>query len=293
MVAFRITPDITRDTDTGALNGNLVFRIKYAFAQVNLDEWTGDWKSTWVRLGIQQTPYIDYMENIYRYRFQGNIFEERDAVGGNLTSSDAGVSFHTNLPSNYGEFHAGFYNGEGYSKAEVNNEKAFQVRGTVRPMATSSSLAARGLRVTVFYDADHYLQDASRTRFVVNGTFEHRWFNAGLDYLDGKDQTPSAISTEIESKGWSLWVTPFAKEKGNGVEGLFRIDRFKPDVTTASKNTQERQRLIAGVAYWFPHPGGAATAAVLLDFEQVKFANFPAAANPQQQRIAVHGLVSF
>ena len=85
MVAFRITPDVTRDTDSGALNGNLVFRIKYAFAQVNLDEWTGDWKSTWVRLGIQQTPYVDYMENIYRYRFQGTIFEERDAVGGSAS----------------------------------------------------------------------------------------------------------------------------------------------------------------------------------------------------------------
>ena len=156
-----------------------------------MDDWTGDWKGSWVRLGIQQTPYIDYAEGIYRYRFQGTIFVERDQIGGNLTSSDAGVSFHTNLPSNFGEFHAGFYNGEGYSKAEVNNEKAFQVRFTVRPLATSDSLAARGLRVTIFYDADNYIKDGERRRLVANVTFEHRWFNTGFDYLDGKDQTPS------------------------------------------------------------------------------------------------------
>ena len=82
------------------------------------------------------------------------------------------------------------------------------------------------------------------------------------------------------------------KEKGNGVEGLFRIDHFKPNTTTLGD--QQRQRLIAGVAYWFPHPGGAATAAVLLDFEQLKFDNFPSTpANATQQRIAVHGLINF
>jgi len=291
-VAFRVTPDITRNTDAGsALTGNLVFRIKYAYVQFNMDDWTGDWKGTWVRGGVQQTPYIDFMEGIYRYRFQGTIFEERDAIGGNLTSSDAGLSFHTGLPNNHGEIHAGLYNGEGYTKAEVSDQKAFQIRATIRPLARSSSLAVRGLRVTAFYDADHYLRNADRKRFVANATFEHRWFTAAFDYLKGKDQT-SVNAAEVESQGWSAWVTPFFKEKGNGPEALFRIDRFKPNVTTLE--TQERQRVIAGVAYWFPHPGGASTAAILLDFEQLKFDRFPSTpANATQQRIAVHGLVSF
>ena len=201
------------------------------------------------------------------------------------------MSFHTGLPSNYGEIHAGFYNGEGYSKSEANDQKAFQVRATVRPMATSSSLAARGLRVTIFYDADHYLQNAERRRLVANATFEHARFNTGFDYYGGKDQI-SVNASDVESKGWSFWITPFVKEKGNGLEGLLRIDRFKPNSTTL--DSQRKQRIIAGIAYWFPHPGGAGTAALLLDFEQVTFDGFPStAANAQQQKIALHGLISF
>ena len=82
LIAFRITPDVTRESGLVSLgagssvsNDSLVFRIKYAFAQVNLDDWMT--KGSWVRLGIQQTPLIDYEEGIYRYRFQGLTFTER------------------------------------------------------------------------------------------------------------------------------------------------------------------------------------------------------------------------
>ena len=37
-----------------------------------MDDWLP--RGTWVRFGLQQTPYVDFMEGIYRYRFQGNIF---------------------------------------------------------------------------------------------------------------------------------------------------------------------------------------------------------------------------
>ncbi len=87
-LAFRITPDVTRETGTGSsLNGSLTYRLKYAFAQVNLDDWTT--KGSWVRFGIQQTPFIDYTESIYRYRFQGTLFPERVGL---MSSSDAGIS---------------------------------------------------------------------------------------------------------------------------------------------------------------------------------------------------------
>ena len=289
---FRITPDITtRYRRRRTLTGNLVFRIKYAYAQFNLDDWT-DWKGSWVRLGIQQTPYVDYDEGIYRYRFQGNIFEEREAVGGNLTSSDAGVVVPHQPSGNYGEVHVGVYNGEGYSKSKRTTRRRSSSAARFGRWRVARSRRA-DFGVTAFYDADHYVRNGERTRFVANATFEHTRFNAGFDYLNAKDQ-PSVNQTDIKSKGWSGWVTPFFKEKGNGLEALLRLDRFKPDVTTAGKANQERQRAIAGVAYWFPHPGGAATASVMLDFEQLKFDQFPSgAANATQQRIAIHGLLSF
>ena len=73
MVAFRITPDIVRQSGLITLgpgssisNDSLLFRIKYAFAQFNLDDWMT--RGSWARFGIQQTPLLDYEEGIYRYR---------------------------------------------------------------------------------------------------------------------------------------------------------------------------------------------------------------------------------
>ena len=41
---------------------------------------TGCPKASWVRLGIQQTPWVDFEESVYRYRFQGPIFTDREAT---------------------------------------------------------------------------------------------------------------------------------------------------------------------------------------------------------------------
>ena len=196
LVAFRVTPDITRETSIGpTISGSLVFRLKYAFAQFNLDDWMV--KGSWARFGIQQTPWIDFEEGIYRYRFQGTVFAERE---GFLSSSDGGASFHYNLPSNYGDVHAGVYNGETYTKAEVNNQKAFQVRASVRPFASGAPVL-RGLRGHVFYDADSYIRHDARNRFIGSATYEHQYVNAGLDYLKTKDQA-TAQSPTLDGSGY-------------------------------------------------------------------------------------------
>jgi hypothetical protein len=56
LVAFRLTPDITRESSLLSLgagntvaNDSLVFRIKYAYGQFNLDDWTAP--GTWIRFG--------------------------------------------------------------------------------------------------------------------------------------------------------------------------------------------------------------------------------------------------
>src|SRR5213593_4573970 len=131
IVAFRITPDIARETSTFSnLVGSLEFRVKYAYGQLNLDDWMT--RGSWTRFGIQQTPWLDFAEGIYRYRWQGTMFVERE---GYFASADAGASFHYNLPSNYGDIHVGVSNGENYNKAEANDQKAIMIRGTVRPFA--------------------------------------------------------------------------------------------------------------------------------------------------------------
>ena len=282
MIAFRVTPDITRETGTGSsLNGSLTYRIKYAYAQFNMDDWMT--RGSWARFGIQQTPWVDFMEGVYRYRFQGTIFEERD---GFLSSSDAGASFHYNFAGNYGEVHGGFYNGENYNRAEANDQKAFMVRGTVRPLPMSPAL--RGLRITGFYDHDAYVKDAERRRGIVAVTYEHPWVNAGWSYLSATDQTRT-INPELDSHGYSIWATP-KTPKGHGWEGLLRYDHLVQQQSTTSTDG-DRNRTIAGIAYWFPRQAPV-SAALLLDYEQVDNHDF-APVRADERRWAVHMLISF
>jgi len=187
-LAFRITPDIARETGTGSsLNGSLDFRVKYAYGQLNLDDWTTH--GSWVRFGIHQTPYVDYTEGIYRYRFQGPIFVDRE---GFLSSSDAGLAGHWNFPGNFGDVHAGYYNGETYARAEVNDQKGFQIRATLRPAPMIGWL--KGLRLTGFYVDDHYARNDPRKRALAAITYEQKYVTVGAEYIEGIDQLSDAVN---------------------------------------------------------------------------------------------------
>ncbi len=277
VVGFRITPDITRETGTGSsLNGSYVFRIKYAFAQLNLEDWMP--KGTWMRLGIQQTPWIEFMEGVYRYRFQGQSFPERE---GFIFSSDAGAAFHSALPAGYGDVQVAIFNGEGYQHAEVNDQKAFMFRVTLRPLPRQTLV--HGLRVTGFWDADAYVGNADRRRAIASITFEHPHVNAAFDYLAATDRT-SASRDETKARGWSVWATP---RTGRGWEGLLRYDALTPNTAGPAR----KHRTIAGLAYWFPHQGTVSTA-LMLDLDATTFEHY-APAEATDKRLAVHALVSF
>lgn len=238
-ISFRITPDITREI----AGGSQQFRLKYAYAQVSLDEWMS--KGSFARFGVQQTPFIEATEAVYRYRYQGTIFPERE---GYLTSSDAGIALRYVLPREIGDVHAGIYNGDGYAKAEANDQKALQLRATVRPL--------KGLRATVFYDGDHYIASGKRERLIAQATYEHKHFHAGVDAMSTKDRT-SASKPELEGRGWSAWATP---KLGNGWEILLRHDQNQPD----RQSDVERRRDIVGIAYWLPNLQKV-TSSVLVD----------------------------
>lgn len=291
--SFRITEDIKADTDsavatptggtsTSTLSGSQVFRLKYGYGQVNFDDFAP--KGSWLRLGLQQTPWIDYDEGIYRYRFQGATFSD---VEGFLASSDYGASVRYVFPDNYGDFHVGVYNGDGYTSLNdqngANNEKAIQIRASIRPAPMVAGI--KGLRIAGFYDTDHYFADAKRERFIGDVTFEHPYINAGFEYLDAKDQsTPTA--TELNRNGFSAWVTP---RTPMGIEGLIRYDELNTNKDASPK--PKKKRTVIGVAYWPPLQGGK-TVAFMADYSEVKFDNVTP--DPGKTKIyALHTLFNF
>ncbi len=289
LISFRITPDVVRvgnvnGTDVPGLTGTLAYRLKYGYGQLNfddLDQTVGvlQWKGSWLRLGLQQTPFIDYAEQIYRYRFQGTIFVERE---GFLTSSDLGASAHLNIPQNYGDLHVGYYNGEGYTRPELNNTKAFQIRGSVRPLPNLEIV--KGLRLTGFYDHDEYVVDAKKERIVAEATFENPYVNAGFDYLWNQDQNASAMKPIVKSDGYSVWVTP---RTPFGLEALIRYDWFEP----VQNGAAHKERFIVGPAYWFNTIKSVA-ASVLVGYEQVKYIQY-SPARPKEERYGVYTLFNF
>lgn len=287
-IGFRITPDVVRvgavnGVDVPGLTGTLTYRLKYAFGQFNFDGfgvqrlWIA--QGDWLRLGVQQTPIVDYEEQIYRYRFQGTIFIERE---GFLTSSDLGASLHWNILENYGDLHVGYYNGEGYTRPELNNTKAFQIRGSLRPAPNVEIL--KGLRLTGFYDKDEYVRGAKKERTVAQATFENPYVNAGFDYLWTQDQNASATKPIVKSEGYSVWVTP---RTTFGLEALIRFDYF----TLVTNAPQRKQRLIVGPAYWFTTMKGV-NASVLLGFEQVKYSHY-SPSRPIEERYGIYTLFNF
>jgi hypothetical protein len=302
IVAFRITPDIVRESglvSSGVTNDSLVFRIKYAYAQFNLDDWMA--RGSWVRLGIQQTPWVDFDEGIYRYRFQGTTFAERVPLPTTMTSSDAGVSFHYNFAQNYGDVHVGLYNGENYGRVETNNEKGFEFRGTLRPFAKLAPVL-RGVRAHLVWYTDNYVSDSERKRVMGNVTYEHKYVNAGFESLTAKDQAlPTTPS--IPSNGYAIWATPrYQFDNQSSWELLLRYDHWTPNTTnalaplatapvpgTTQFQDQHQNRTIVGVAYWFPHQGNV-SAAIMVDYDGQSFDNIT---TPETKSVSVHGLLNF
>ena len=279
-IGFRLTTDVVRDTDAGSsLNGSYAVRLKFAYLQWTLDDALRS-KDSYVRLGIQPTPWLVFMDEIYRYRFQGQEFEERD---GYITFADAGVSMHYTLPHDYGDVHTGFYNGEGFAKADPNDEKGWMTRGSTRPFAHRGAL--HGLRVNGFYDRDAYASHAERRRANVSVTFEHRYVNAAFDTMRAVDRPTTAVTAQ-HGRAWSAWLTP---KSGHGWEGLLRVDRITPNTDAPD---QVRRRTIAGVAYWFPHQGSVATA-LLFDVDDTRASGGLPAAAPRQRKLALHAMLTF
>ncbi len=278
-VSYRITPDVGARLATTAastnLDGSALFRLKYAFGQVNFDKVATH--GTWVRIGQQQTPFFDFADGIYRYRFQGTIFEERE---GYLSSSDVGISGRFVFPRDYGEVHVGYYNGDTYTKAETNDQKAFQIRGTLRPFPKSDTF--KGLRLTAFYDHDSPIRNGARGRFIAMGTFEHKYLNLGLDYLEARDQS-SPAKARVKSSGWTVWATPRTLA---GFEAIVRYDHLKPNTSVDAV----KSRILGGLSYWLKVKSPLA-AAVLVDYEKVNYDTLLAKAN--EKRFEIKTLFTF
>jgi len=287
-VAFRITPDVTRQS--GLIKSRLaqqhlerqvlVFRIKYGSRRSISDDWMT--KGSWTRFGIQQTPLLDYEEGIYRYRFQGTTLHRARGFlqfggRGRVVPLQPAVELRRRPTS-------GSTNGEGYAKKRIRNGSESCRNPRHAPPVRAQHADSPGHSRDRFLLRRQLHQEAlERTRAVGQLTFEYKYINAGYDYIKAHDQTAFA-APDVAASGWSFWATPKKPfDNGSSVEVLLRYDHLQPN--TVVRPTV--RRTIAGLAYCFPHQGAVSTAR-MLDYDGQTF-NTSRPAQPAQKRIAVHG----
>jgi len=272
-VRFRLTPDIRRATDS-TLAGTLVFRVKYAFLE--LDNVKSE--RSWVRFGAHQTPWLDFEESINRYRVQGMMFSEREGLIPG--SSDFGVGYFTPL-GKYVDLQTGVYNGEGYAQTDVNKYKSAQARLTLRPFAGRG--VANGFRLSGFYNAGWYAANRPRNLGIVMGSFEHTNLVATLQYLKATENPNAVAPRDVDRNGVSGFVE--IRQGPKGWAALARVDHLDPDESLASNS---QRRVIAGGAYWFVWP--RTRVGLVVTNEQV---HYDVAARPEENRVLVQTHVEF
>ena len=238
-----------------------------------------------MRLGIQQTPWVDFEEGIYRYRFQGTIFAERE---GFLSSSDAGASFHYNFRRNYGDVHVGVYNGENYNQAEANDQKAFQIRGTLRPLPQGrGASAACASPASTTHDA--YVKNGRAAPRHLRGDLRAPVPQRGVRLpRHTTDQTPRDDAPK--STAQRLLVLGHAASRRTGWEGLFRYDHLEPnnDLDEPDANAHDRRRRLL-----VPAPGQRRRRRCCSTTSNVDNNGLHAAAADAAARSRVHALVNF
>lgn len=274
-IRFRITPDLRRVTD-GSLAGSLTFRLKYGFIQFDNVGRPG----ARLRFGLHQTPWLDFEENINRYRLQGQMFSEREGLVPG--SGDFGVGYFAPFPRDYGELEFGVYNGEGFTQSEINKYKSVQARVTVRPFPRHP--VAKGLRLSAFYDRGAYAAGQPRRHAIVMSSYERDQVVATAQWLTATERPSLILPRDLDRDGYSLFLE--VRQGLKGWAGIVRLDRFDPDQDLADN---ERRRLIAGVAYWLDWSN--ARIGLLLNDEDVSYKR--GAGRPNENRLLVQMHVQF
>jgi hypothetical protein len=275
-MSARVTPDIYGTTLAG---GQYVFRLKYAYANFH---WKGNefFNTPFVEAGIIHTPWIDYEEQINRYRCVEPTFLDRNGI---YSSADIGVEtgsnigpelsaeFRTDTSNRYagrwGSWALGFYNGGGYTTGEKNMNKAFGWRLSIRPFGESvPALTGLQLQWSGIQGKGNVAPDGSRTPVIpppelaanyYGLTYQSKYVNAEAMWYKGRGNLAgTAVDPQREQKpalpmkGYTYFIEGrFPADRRWGT--FFRYDRFDPNTDRHHRYGRDIQVYEdVGVAFW-------------------------------------------
>jgi len=226
-----ITTRVTADIIPSAVT-NQQLRLKYAFAA-----WTPTGSSLTYKLGMMQTPFVDYEETLWDYRMQGTIAVDRN---GAMTSSDIGFGVDGKWNNDQVNGQIAVVNGEGYSGGTGDFHKDLEARVSVRVKPTNDASRVGGLRLTGYAGVGKYgpaFAGNDRNRYLGQVSYRSQQFTLAGEFVSRKDSTQT---------GSILTAFGVYHLTGGKVAVIGRVDLVDPDKNVANnKNT----RIIGGLSY--------------------------------------------
>ena len=233
-ITTRVTADIAH-----AVGGQQTYRLKYAYAA-----WTPEGSSLTYKLGLMQTPWLDWEEALWDYRMEGATVFDR---AGYLSSSDFGIGADGNINKEQVDFQAGVFDNGSYSTGLGDQRKNFQARVSVRAMDSDDPSRVGGLRITGFTQIGKPVTGGTQTRFVGMVSYKSKTLTlAGMGGVTDDSVTAAAAPT----KGQVISAFGVYHFTDSPVALIARFDNIKPNKAALSTvpgftNT----RIIVGASY--------------------------------------------
>ena len=224
-ISTRVTTDILPSAA-----GNQFVRLKYAFAA-----WTPARSNLTYKLGMIQTPFVDFEETLWDYRMQGTIAVDRN---GAMTSADIGfgVDGRWNNEQVNGQF--AIVNGEGYSGGTGDFRKDVEARVSVRVKPTNDASRVGGLRVTGYAGIGKVTgTGADRNRYLGMLSYRTQQYTLAGEYVA---RTDGAVDGSIIS---AFGVYRLTNSK---VAVIARADIVDPNTNVGNNKVT---RIIGGASY--------------------------------------------
>lgn len=231
-VSFRVTTDAIRED-----NKELEVRLKYAFVAYQLPE-----SPIAIQFGQTRTPVLELEEDLWEHRIQGSVPADRL---GYMKTSDLGLS----ATGAWGEgerlqLMAGVYNGESWSRGEVDSGKDFMARATVRLASSGDGSDLGGLRLTGYGQVGSPAGGGLRQRALGMLSYRTSQFTVATQYLVARDRLDAGSATPGNTVDGSL-LNSFAVVKVPNTTAVFigRVELYDPDRDTAG---DRQTRITAG-----------------------------------------------
>lgn len=249
-IRTRVTADIYRATD-----GSLAYRLKYGFVS-----WTPTEKSPLtLKMGMLNTPLIEWQETLWDYRMQGNVALDR---AGYLSSADLGFMVDGNWGYDKVSLSAGVINGESYSKAPGDQRKDLAGRVSVRVLATDEGGPTGGLRLTAYGHYGKPTGGGTRQRYVGIVSFRNKAVTLSGELAATVDSAlTSASAGKRDGRVISLFGVLRVPRSKVGL--IARFDSVDPNTDT---DNDRYSRIIAGASYTI-----SSNLRVLADLDHVSY----------------------